>query len=407
MVISILHTDPSRHRYTHLRKLQITSTHFRQWPISSKAVKAVTPRLQLDMARRAARQRGQLPTCYYEGYLEKRSFKDKTSRNLWTCLCGNMLYFFNDMRNPDYIDKLDLTGLISVTNDSSQDRNLDAARLTVRFPDGNIKFTAPNTEARELWKGYILSVSELSVPSSLNLLPGQLHMLQEAVENERERLKCVAPPQDTSNGYVNAQVELPLCYHRVSRLEAELLLEKECKRGNLLMRPGSDGNSFAITTRQDHAGAIFSHYRVSSKHEAGFSIDVDIPVHCDTLRDVIDYLVESTDRALVPLIIEEQYEKNIFFIRSDRENGEKSVQQAFSILKLPSIMKTKELTKQVRDKVVEKYEAGLGYKKISRALNISLSTIKSIIRKWKEYGTTANLPRGGRPPKLKSRTRRK
>ncbi|CAB1422943.1 unnamed protein product [Pleuronectes platessa] len=71
------------------------------------------------------------------------------------------------------------------------------------------------------------------------------------------------------------------------------------------------------------------------------------------------------------------------------------------------IMKTKELTKQVRDKVVEKYEAGLGYKKISRALNISLSTIKSIIRKWKEYGTTANLPRGGRPPKLKSRTRRK
>ncbi|CAB1418210.1 unnamed protein product [Pleuronectes platessa] len=72
-----------------------------------------------------------------------------------------------------------------------------------------------------------------------------------------------------------------------------------------------------------------------------------------------------------------------------------------------SIMKTKELTKQVRDKVVEKYEAGLGYKKISRALNISLSTVKSIIRKWKEYGTTANLPRGGRPPKLKSRTRRK
>ncbi|CAB1458230.1 unnamed protein product [Pleuronectes platessa] len=78
-----------------------------------------------------------------------------------------------------------------------------------------------------------------------------------------------------------------------------------------------------------------------------------------------------------------------------------------TLLMHSSIMKTKELTKQVRDKVVEKYEAGLGYKKISRALNISLSTIKSIIRKWKEYGTTANLPRGGRPPKLKSRTRRK
>ncbi|CAB1455509.1 unnamed protein product [Pleuronectes platessa] len=76
-------------------------------------------------------------------------------------------------------------------------------------------------------------------------------------------------------------------------------------------------------------------------------------------------------------------------------------------LSQPGSPGTKELTKQVRDKVVEKYEAGLGYNKISRALNISLSTIKSIIRKWKEYGTTANLPRGCRPPKLKSRTRRK
>ncbi|CAB1449807.1 unnamed protein product [Pleuronectes platessa] len=93
--------------------------------------------------------------------------------------------------------------------------------------------------------------------------------------------------------------------------------------------------------------------------------------------------------------------------RTER-SGEKGLLQSALDPRLgQSIMKTKELTKQVRDKVVEKYEAGLGYKKISRALNISLSTIKSIIRKWKEYGTTANLPRGGCPPKLKSRTRRK
>ena len=45
------------------------------------------------------------------------------------------------------------------------------------------------------------------------------------------------------------------------------------------------------------------------------------------------------------------------------------------------------------DKVVEKFKAGLGYEKSSQALNISWSTVHSIIRKWKEYGTTANLPR--------------
>ncbi|KAK1878836.1 Signal-transducing adaptor protein 2 [Dissostichus eleginoides] len=37
--------------------------------------------------------RAQLPPCYYEGYLEKRGPKEKASRRLWTCLCGNSLYF--------------------------------------------------------------------------------------------------------------------------------------------------------------------------------------------------------------------------------------------------------------------------------------------------------------------------
>ncbi|KAF0042320.1 hypothetical protein F2P81_005852 [Scophthalmus maximus] len=238
------------------------------------------------MARRTGRQRSQLPTCYYEGYLEKRSFKDKTSRKLWTCLCGNMLFFFNEKRDADYIEKVDLRGMISVTDDSSLDRNLDAARIILKMQDGNIKFTAPNTEARELWKGYILSVSELSVPPSLNLLPGQFHMLQEAVDKETERLKHVDPPEVTSSPYINLQVNFP--------------------------------------------PAIFSHYRVTGKQEGGFSIDVDNPVPCATLSDVINHLVEKTDGALVPLIIEEEYEKNIFFIRSDNENGEKSVEQALS-----------------------------------------------------------------------------
>ncbi|KAL0162929.1 hypothetical protein M9458_042325, partial [Cirrhinus mrigala] len=69
-------------------------------------------------------------------------------------------------------------------------------------------------------------------------------------------------------------------------------------------------------------------------------------------------------------------------------------------------MKSKEHTRQVREKVIEKFKAGLGYKKISQALNIPRSTVQAIIQKWKEYGTTVNLPRQGRPPKLTGRTRR-
>lgn len=40
-------------------------------------------------------------------------------------------------------------------------------------------------------------------------------------------------------------------------------------------------------------------------------------------------------------------------------------------------MKTKELSKQVRDQVVEKYRSGLGYRKISKTLNVPRSTIKA------------------------------
>ncbi|XP_069006203.1 signal-transducing adaptor protein 1-like isoform X2 [Embiotoca jacksoni] len=290
------------------------------------------------MAKRAGRQKNQLSACYYEGYLEKRSFKDKTSRKLWTSLCGNTLFFFNEKRDNDYIENLDLSGLISVTNDSSQDCNLDAARLILQMKDGNIKFTAPSAETRELWKGYIHSVTELSVPSSLNLLPGQIHMLKEAIEREKERIQNIHPPAVTTcSPYISLLADMPACYHDVSRLEAELLLKKEAKRGNMLLRPGRDGNSFAVTTRQEHEGSIFRHYRVVRKHDGGFNIDVNNPVPCATLWDVITYLVEKTAGVLIPLIIEEPYEKNISFIWSDYENGETSVQQALPNLVPPGL----------------------------------------------------------------------
>uniref|UniRef100_A0A8C9WZV6 Signal transducing adaptor family member 2b n=1 Tax=Sander lucioperca TaxID=283035 RepID=A0A8C9WZV6_SANLU len=271
----------------------------------------------------------------FSHYVSLRVFV-QTSRKLWTSLCGNTLFFFNDMRDTGYIEKVDLSGFISITDDGSQDRNLDAARFILQMKDINIKFTASNAESRELWKGYIQSV--LSVPSSLTLLPGQIHMLKEAVEKEKERKRNVAQPAVLNHcPYVSFQADMPACYHRVSRLEAELLLEKEAKRGNLLLRPGSNGTSFAVSTRQDLEGSVFRHYRVTHKHEGGFAIDVDNPVPCATLHDVINYLVEKTDGVLIPLIIEGAYEKNITFIRTDNDNGEMSVRRASSTLIPPSL----------------------------------------------------------------------
>ena len=70
-------------------------------------------------------------------------------------------------------------------------------------------------------------------------------------------------------------------------------------------------------------------------------------------------------------------------------------------------MKTKELSKEVRHKVVEKHCSGEGYKKISKSRVIPLSTVKSIINEWKTYHTTHTLHRSGHSSKVSSRTSRK
>ena len=46
---------------------------------------------------------------------------------------------------------------------------------------------------------------------------------------------------------------------------------------------------------------------------------------------------------------------------------------------------------------------GMGYKKISKQLGEKLATVGAIIRKWKKYKVTANLPRSGAPRKISPR----
>ena len=70
-------------------------------------------------------------------------------------------------------------------------------------------------------------------------------------------------------------------------------------------------------------------------------------------------------------------------------------------------MSTKELSKDLQDKVVERHRSGNGYKNISKVLNMPWSTVKTIIKKWKVYGTIKTLPRSSRPSKLDDQSRRR
>src|SRR4029434_6492907 len=65
--------------------------------------------------------------------------------------------------------------------------------------------------------------------------------------------------------------------------------------------------------------------------------------------------------------------------------------------------KTKELTKDVRDKIVDLHKAGMGYKTIGKQLGEKQTTIGAITRKWKQHQTTVNRSRSGAPCKISPR----
>ncbi len=65
--------------------------------------------------------------------------------------------------------------------------------------------------------------------------------------------------------------------------------------------------------------------------------------------------------------------------------------------------KTNELSKDVRDKIVDLHKAGMSYKTIGKQLGKKVTTVGAIIRKWKRHKITVNLPRSGAPCKISPR----
>ena len=68
--------------------------------------------------------------------------------------------------------------------------------------------------------------------------------------------------------------------------------------------------------------------------------------------------------------------------------------------------KLKELSVELRDRIVSSHRSGEGYQNTSDALKVHKNTVVSIILKWKKFGTTKTLPRAGRLAKLSNRGRR-
>ncbi len=69
--------------------------------------------------------------------------------------------------------------------------------------------------------------------------------------------------------------------------------------------------------------------------------------------------------------------------------------------------KCKELSVDLREKIVEKQGQSQGYKSISRDLNVPVSTVRNIIKRFTAHGTVANLPGRGWKSKINEKLQRR
>uniref|UniRef100_A0A8C5Q908 Sleeping Beauty transposase HTH domain-containing protein n=1 Tax=Leptobrachium leishanense TaxID=445787 RepID=A0A8C5Q908_9ANUR len=67
----------------------------------------------------------------------------------------------------------------------------------------------------------------------------------------------------------------------------------------------------------------------------------------------------------------------------------------------------KELSEDLRPRIVDLHEAEKCYKSISKSLDVHVSTVRQTVYKWIKFSTVATLPRRGRPVKMTERAQRR
>ncbi|KAJ6654486.1 hypothetical protein lerEdw1_006907 [Lerista edwardsae] len=274
-------------------------------------------------------------------------------KKYWAGLRGLSLYFYNTNRDVQYVEKMDLSDFVSITNDIPPRKmamwSMEGVRATLKLKYQEVKLQMESLESREMWKGFILTMVEMKVPSALSLLPGHIYMLSEALEKEKVRRSKpeLVDPRDVPKTVVEHSFSpdqeenkaFPDCFYKFSRTEAELLLEKNENCGNMLLRPGGDGKSISVTTRQKVNGtAIIKHYKINQVG-GEYIIDVEEPYRCSSLNKVVEFFTTHSKMLLVPLRLDESYSVTLDVMELDKESGESTVVRPQKQAILPPIPK--------------------------------------------------------------------
>ncbi|KAM6220900.1 signal-transducing adaptor protein 1 [Rhynchocyon petersi] len=244
---------------------------------------------------------------YFEGFLLVKRPEYQEFKHYWTELRGTTLFFYTDKKSTTYLDRLDIIDLTRLTDQNKTEMN--CARFTLVLPKEEVQLKTENAESGEEWKGFILTVTELSVPQRVSLLPGQVIRLHEVLEREKKRrIETERLPnlyaekeKETFEDYVDVLNPMPACFYTVSRKEATEMLEKNPLSGNMILRPGSDSRNYSITIRQETNMPRIKHYKVMSIG-SNYTIELEKPVTLPNLFSVIDYFVKETRGHLRPFI---------------------------------------------------------------------------------------------------------
>uniref|UniRef100_A0A8C5MA66 Signal transducing adaptor family member 2 n=1 Tax=Leptobrachium leishanense TaxID=445787 RepID=A0A8C5MA66_9ANUR len=258
-----------------------------------------------------SRTKNPVPGHYYEEYLHKKDSNDKVYKKLWVGLLGNTLCFYSNHKELRCMDSLSLDKFVSVKDSPSNSSSDYLFSLTLS--DREVQFKAESMESREMWRAYIITMAELSIPQSLTLLPGPLLALMEALDKENQRQSEFEKEQK------------PSCFYNVSRVEAEDLLKKHPECGSLLLRPGTNPENVSVSTCQlIHGKYIVKHYKVTLEQNK-YILQVDPPVPCSSLALVVNHFLKTTHNRLSPFERCNEYENKIGIYEVNNEDGEVTV----------------------------------------------------------------------------------
>ncbi|XP_028315626.1 signal-transducing adaptor protein 1-like isoform X2 [Gouania willdenowi] len=221
---------------------------------------------------------------YYSGHLHKKQTKDKTFKKFFTELRGSTLFFYKNDQEDTYIEKLDLNQVKSMEKSSTH--------LTLSLDTDEVKL-------------------KHEIPSQLKLLPGQMLKLQEFLNQER-RKNCPQPrpplpPRppflQLGEGSSSTDQELPECFYGVNRQEAVQMLQANPENGDIIIRPSTVGNDYALTLRQmTPSGPAIKNFKVTST-DSGLVIKLDTAVTVPSLHAVLEYFMEKTEHRLKPYVV--------------------------------------------------------------------------------------------------------